>query len=367
MKERLKELIERGLHRLPDLSNLPLRRQVTGGLAVSVLLHLLAFFLIGLLAAILPQSAAVVPDRAPPLVPVEIEMIPVQIPELAAKPEEPPVIDAEGLQKSKVAPERARFQSSQDMLAASEKAGKGLQPLPSQEGLDLPLTQFRTQQGAVGEVQEAGETAPVKPPMPAYKVKPLPREYLDAMAKVQEIDPEKPGEPVPADPVTKQGPGLEPKPTPSPKPVATPLPKTTEMARLDPQPAKSPGAQPEMRQTRVEGSINNRGRAGVDAIRTPLGEYRRKLSAQIQSRWQYHTRERMDLLALGTVRIRFFVTRDGHAQDIQIVESNSNRSFADVCEQSVREAKLPPPPNDLELMNDGRLELVFSFTLYSDH
>ena len=134
-----------------------------------------------------------------------------------------------------------------------------------------------------------------------------------------------------------------------------------------PQPVRDAGFTPDLRRTRIEGSISNRGKAGVDALRTPLGVYRRQVSQQIQSRWLYWTKKRMEMLAIGTVRIRFFVTQEGRLEDVEIVSNDSNDSFAGVCEQSVREAEIAPPPADLELMKDGRLELVFSFTLYNTH
>jgi outer membrane biosynthesis protein TonB len=335
-------------------------------------------------------------------------------------PEPPPIvenrslaaIDRKGLEKSEVKPVDAKFQSDEDMVAGTERAGKGLEPLPTQDGPDLPFVDFKTQTGASTgspkEVKSAGESAstpaaPAAASAPLYKPKPLAKQYLEALAQLQkgatpaEATPD-PSEPVPpVEPPKPPAPQLKapvvdapmpdevpvsskpPLPAPPPRPVpvpatATPPPKkeAAEMAKLvtpppRPQAPREAGFTPDMRRTRIEGSISNRGKPGVDALRTPLGVYRRQVSQQIQSRWLYWTKKRMDLLAIGTVRIRFFVTQQGRVEDVEIVSNDSNESFAGVCEQSVREAEIAPPPADLELMKDGRLELVFSFTLYNTH
>jgi outer membrane biosynthesis protein TonB len=134
-----------------------------------------------------------------------------------------------------------------------------------------------------------------------------------------------------------------------------------------PQPIKEPGYTPELRPTRIDGSISNRGKTGVDAQRTPLGVYRKAVSKLIESTWMRRTRTEMPSLAVGTVRIRFNITQSGHIEDLKVVSNDSNKSFELICEQSVREANVAPPPADLGVMKDGRLELVFSFTLYDTH
>jgi TonB family protein len=124
------------------------------------------------------------------------------------------------------------------------------------------------------------------------------------------------------------------------------------------------GYVPELNQTRVEGSISNRGALGVDAVKTPMGVYRQQLTMQIGSRWEHHRRKLMDLISVGTVRVLFYVTREGRVQDLRVLESSSNQTFVEVCERSVREAEIAPPPPEVELMNDGRMEIAFTFTIF---
>jgi outer membrane biosynthesis protein TonB len=332
--------------RLPDLRAVPRRKQIAGGLLFSVLLHvgLLVVLLLG--AWIFPERAevALVPPPPPKVEEalIEMEIVVVKAPEPAI-PQEPPVIDPKGLAKADAAPDRPVFQSSQDMLAGSEKPATGSVPLPSQDGVDHPAIEFKNQAASFGKNAEPAETPAAMPsePPPSPPV-PKPIEPKASMPNENEV------------PLY-------------PKPVATPPPRlalmTTPAPR--PQPPRESASTPEMRATRIEGSISNRRRPGVDAVRTPLGVYQQRLSAQVQARWQYYTRQQSDMLALGTARVRFFVNRDGKVQGVQVISNDSNSAFANICEQSIREADMPAPPSDLEAMKDGRLELFFSFTLYS--
>jgi len=407
--------------RLPDLTSVPPRRQMAGGIIASIVLHLLVLLGIALVAWLMPDAKPTFAGTPPsPTNDLEVQIMSPdeEEPPPAANPEITPTFDRKGLEKSEEAPENPRFQSDENMVAGTERAGQGLEPLPSQGGVDLPFTEFKNQAASLGKSEaDAAPPAPeekptsVPPLPPLYQPQPLRKQYLDALARIEsgsqpagETAPipepakpmpepiaeepppetktvEKPAEdqiavyaatatpaPKPA-PATPEPERIKPVPIP-PEPRATPPPRRTEeLAMLTtppPRPQPRPDAvyQPETRQTRIEGAISNRGRPGVDAVKTPLGVYKREVSAQIQARWLYWTKKRMDLLSLGTVRVRFFISQEGQVQNVQIVSNDSNQTFANVCEQSVREAEIRPPPADLGMMRDGRMELVFSFTLY---
>ncbi|MGV3533687.1 MAG: energy transducer TonB family protein, partial [Chthoniobacteraceae bacterium] len=70
----------------------------------------------------------------------------------------------------------------------------------------------------------------------------------------------------------------------------------------------------------------------------------------------------------GDVRIRFTVGRQGKTGNIQGVANNSNRNFAGLCVQVIRDSKLDPiPPEVVEHLDGERLEIPFTFTLYPTH
>ncbi len=357
MRKDLQRFLRRISAALPDIRHMPPRRQMAGALALAMCLHAVAFLLMGVVGWLFPGNPLTLADAKPAMTavewvlpPPEPERVPLLIKEA---PDSLPVADSEGLAKSEKAPEAAVFQSSQNMRAASERPGDGSVPLPSQDGVNLPFTQFKNQSSRNGmprDSESAVEPAP-QPKAPAYRVNPMPQKEVETLAR---LEPEKKmPTPLPEEPVSP------------PDTVKPPEPANETLPGQPPQPQRPPAFQAELRKTRVEGNISNRGRPAVDAIRTPLGVYRQKLGAHIHSRWNYYRAQTADLHALGTVRIRFFVNRAGKIQDVEILENNSNQTFGDVCERSVREAEIPPPPRDLELMKDGRLEMVFSFTLYS--
>ena len=126
-----------------------------------------------------------------------------------------------------------------------------------------------------------------------------------------------------------------------------------------------PGYQPQLEKTKIAGSISNRGKASVNAVRTPLGVYTKQVSEAVGSRWNYYVAQHRDLYPIGAVKLIFKIDRQGKVQDLQIIENNSNSVFANMCEQCVREAEFaPPPPDVIEAMKNETLEIPFSFTLY---
>jgi TonB family protein len=70
-------------------------------------------------------------------------------------------------------------------------------------------------------------------------------------------------------------------------------------------------------------------------------------------------------LRVGEARIKFYVKSNGHVEDVEIETNTSNAIFGMICTESITRAELPPiPPEVATLLDDGRLEIEFSFTLY---
>ncbi len=358
----MRERLARISARLPDLSGIPPRRRVAAALGFSALLHLVGLILLLGFAWLFPESRREFPPIAEVKMPeIEIEILPpvAEPPEIAAVPKIPPVIDPKGLEKAEEVPEEPDFQSSQNMLAGSEKAGNGIEPLPSQNGAKLPFVEFKTQPARLGKGEEPAPEADAPSPSPAAPVPEPPREMASKQEAVKpvELRPEKSNEREIA---------IYPKPPTPPATarqemamLATPVPRSER--------AKAAAQQPELQKTQVEGSITDRRQPGVNAVKTPLGVYQQRLSMQVRARWLYYKKKHGDMLALGTTKIRFFVTQDGRVEGIRVLENDSNQTFANICEQSIREAEVPAPPSDLDVMKSGRLELIYTFTLYDTH
>jgi outer membrane biosynthesis protein TonB len=378
------------------LNNVPVRRQATWALIASVILHLLLFLCVIFMTGLLPPPKLDFAKTKPALQELELTIVPpepeplqiVQPEELIQPRNERETIDSDGLAKAAEAPKDPAFESDENMKAASEKAGTGDEPLPTIEGKNLPFRNFKTQDVLLGSPKLPPAPAlpePVAPqPQPvAQKPEPQPAPEVAKATPPPLREVTKPAEDELAiaekakpatQPITKV---IQPPPRPVPVPVQVPVadaPKPAEkvdMAKLitpppRPQPIMQPGFQAQQEQTRIEGSISNRGKAAVDAVKTPLAVYRKQVNAAIGSRWYYYVKERRDLIAFGSVKVTYAITAKGKMVDVRVVMNTSNESLARICEQSIREAEIGPPPEEAQpAMLDGRLEGELSFTYYN--
>ena len=69
-------------------------------------------------------------------------------------------------------------------------------------------------------------------------------------------------------------------------------------------------------------------KVGVDADATPLGRYNKAVHVAISPKWNTYIREHMDLITLGTVRVRFFITPNGKVEDIRLLSNTSTEALA---------------------------------------
>lgn len=389
---------------LRDPQSVPVPRQITIALVLSVLAHLLILFfilarttLLQWLMALLIMLGLHTPEpppkiqfaRAKPkLQPLEIELVPLppEPPKLFTLNErdKPEFLDSTGLAAAEKPAETPKFESDQDMIAASLNEPTGDAPLPSMDGRkDMSFTNFKTQNALLGAKPElfpdialAATPAPQTPifkPQPVREPKPEPQTPPEKTPAPQTTPPE-------PDPTATTAPdGLKhvelpnenqfPLPLKKPKAPDPIMPPTRpqpsqEMAKLVPRDAK-PGYQPNQVQTKIEGNISNRGAASADAVKTPMGVFKKKISEAIGSRWHYYMKQRNDLVTVGLARVSFFVTKDGRVQDVRVIDNSSNDMFAFACKQSILEAEIPPaPPETFEAMKDERMEITFTFNLY---
>lgn len=314
-------------------------------------------------------------QKSPPPPEVTLEIIP-------PSKNERPFIEAKEV--SEKAPENSPFQSDQNSKAASEQLPEGQLPLPSQQGIEQAALELQNQRHTTGEkpASQAGNPLPSQPPSPP------------ATPARQSPSQQKPSQsPTPA---ATPNTTTKPTPNPQPTPTATPPPnniklleppesrvesskqavqtadKSSPTSTSPPRQASVPGSQgiakgyqPETRQTVIHGNISNRGRSSVAAEATPLGRYRKGVSDAIGSRWYYYVDERMGILSIGTVDVSFKVTASGKVSGLHVVSSNGNESLTDCSLRSIMDAKLPPiPPDVVRTLQNGVLEIDYSFTVY---
>jgi len=391
---------------LPDLNNVPQQRQAVGAIVASLIVHLLLLLTVVGVAHLMPDMHHV--DFAQPKMepePLELTLVDLSPPkeesaELLTQEElqartRLAQIDSTGLTPSTEKPKEALFESDVDMKAGSELPATGNLPLPSQEGRDLPGAQFKNQDVIVGSPAKAPAPLSLPQPMPQPE---LPEVTVDTKSKEPNPEPAtapKPPEPLPAPEVLKpseqeiavttkmtdvpEGPITRLTPaTPAfrtrqmpntPAPRVQPAPPTLqdrlEMAKLSPptKPVPESGYQEQQIKTRVAGGITDRGRNGVDAVKTPLGVYMKNVRAAISSRWTFYLRQHPDRYSFGSVELDYAITEDGKITNVRVLSNTSNSSFAMLCEQCLREAEIAPPPDEAQAaMNDGKLEESLTFT-----
>jgi outer membrane biosynthesis protein TonB len=298
----------------------------------------------------------------------------------------PPYIRTLDEQASDKAPDQPVFQSDKDTLAAAELPASGDKPLPTQQGKDIPEFDFDTRPFRLDKV--AADAATAAPASPTDSKNP---------SKDKERHPKTP---TPA-PDSKSKPSAQPQPTatpsgelaslklqPSPTPQATPEefpdvsqtpppPEADPLARQNPvSPAtpstvtsrglpKTPGYQPQTIQTKMAGSISNRGRAAPSALGTPFGRYQKAISDAVGMRWYYYVAQKADLISVGAVKIHFVISESGRVRDVKIMSGNANGVLADVSEQAITEAEIPPiPPDVAATLSDHQLDMDFEFSEY---
>jgi TonB family protein len=306
-------------------------------------------------------------------------------------------LDTDGLQSSETPPENAAFESDKNSRAASELPATGNLPLPSQEGRELPFTQFSNQNYSLGkgdhpapEMEIAKATVPTPEPMrkPELSTSPAPEESQPTptpfpLSKPTPVPTPTP-EPTPTPPEDSIALG---KPTPVPTSTPAPAFKTTrdtsrpistpsqQLAKLiSPPPARTqpemlrpsePGYQPQHERTKIDGGITNRGKPGVDAVASPIGRYKKSVADAIGSRWYHYVDQFKDMITVGEVHVRFYLTPEGRVENAKIISNTSNASFGNLCVRAVLEAQIPVMPDELApALNDGRLEIDYNFLTY---
>ena len=316
------------------------RRKAVAAVIVSVVVHFLIILLVTLALAFRPPVFVPQADETP------VELTIVAAPESQPK-QKPSYVETSDSQGAEKPPEDAPFESDKDTQAASPLPATGDAPVPTQDGNQRVALSFENKEYTAGP-QARPSTPAVQPP--------------------QETAPE-----------PKAEPEAEPKFTPKsitqlallepPKPQSTPRPqsKAVQQQKQQPQVPQPPGYQPQTRITRIRGNISNRGRSAVSATATPLGRYKKMLSDAIGSRWYYYVNDQMGLLNVGTVEVRFVVRDSGKVERVQVLRNSSNESFASCSVRAIMEAEIPPIPKDLvPMLESGRIEIEYSFTILSN-
>jgi TonB family protein len=313
------------------------RKKVTLAVLGSVLLHAFLFLSVTGYYTIFPPPANPKGTETPE------ENTPPEMTILDTPPEkEQQYVRTDDDQKTDQKQDNAPFQSDKDTAAASEKQSNQQAPLPTQDGKDLESLMFKNNDFSLAMNGQdysrysanGGENAASTPvPTPESTPTPAPTAKEDELAI------------------------LKPAPTPPP----TPIPNTAKNNQNQPG-APRTAYRPQNIVTRMQGNLSNRGHSSVSALGTPQGRFQKAVEDAVGSLWYYFVEQRADLINTGTVRIEFVVSPSGEVVSAQVVSNSSNETLATCSLQSIRQAKIPPMPQELVPLVPRRgLEFTFSF------
>jgi len=276
-------------------------RTVLFALLAAILIHLLVAFFLAAFGGIF-APATPVEDK-----PAELTFVDLS----SAAPKNSAFIEND---ESKKAPEpkEKTFESNANSIGASELAAAGELPLPSQAGKDRPFMDFETNPYTLDTKGAQPQQATAVSQQPEQKAAPQP-EPITAAEQFALL-------------TQKSAAALE-------RPMAASQPQSAYRRMKE--------------KTRIAGNITNHGTSAVNALGTPLGKYEKIVIDSIGSRWYAFMDQKRDFANFGTVRVRFYVDRTGKVKDLKITENGSNEAFANICIQSVMEAKLPSIPEDV--------------------
>lgn len=135
--------------------------------------------------------------------------------------------------------------------------------------------------------------------------------------------------------------------TASPASSAPPVPSESSVNRLPPAPASD--------------ALEESDTGSVAA----LGEWRQAVANAIGICWDRYRNSRKEALILGSVIIRFRVDAEGKVSDLRVQSNTAGPTNAMYATRSIIEAKIPPiPPERVQKLSGGRVEIDFTFTIY---
>jgi outer membrane biosynthesis protein TonB len=323
------------------------RQKVLWAVFLSLLLHL-----------VVGVSIASFGDKLQPSLPEDEKPAELTIVDLAPMPTPPtgpknmPFIDTTEQTDTKEEPKEKTFESNANSIAASELPALGIAPIPTQEGKELPTMDLKNRQHSLDG--EGAQAQPVSRPAPTPSITP------QATAQPTSTPSPTPS----ATPPTPQ-PTSTPTPTPnadllamfraSPPPTARTPESEKEVRSPPPKASPAPVSRPpassayrrEQIKERIAGNISKRGVSSVNAVGTPLGRYEKIVYDAIGKRWYALCDANRDRVDIGTVHVQFVVARDGKINDIKVTSGGTSESFANLCLQSVQDAKPGAIPEDV--------------------
>ncbi|MFH1066631.1 MAG: hypothetical protein V1746_01840 [bacterium] len=256
-------------------------------------------------------------------------------------------LDSSGMVKTDKPDPHAQLESEANTIAASRERGAGNASLPSVSGEKAPW--LETRESRISPSYRGQMPVPPSPPeQPQLQPAPQP----SPIAKQDVKPPEESG----LLPTRKDvfEPSLSARPTPRPAPprdVAARAPPSVFSA--------------DRRASQISGGAALGDAASLASQESAMGRYKSKLYRAIGSRWYLYVQNRMSLLSIGQVRVRFYIRANGVIEKTEFVEGDPHTVLADISRRSVLEVgALEPFPLELkQQLGEGYWEEI-TFNIY---
>lgn len=400
-------------------------QKVLVSMVAAVAAHML--LLVGI-AAFLALASVYGPQKAEAaVVPEEVTIM---LEDLISEEEEekqPTYIRTSPDQQAKRAPEKARFESDRDTLAASKLAARPDDPkameVPTLHGeREREVLEMKKRKFVDGEFEEKSLSSQPVVPMSVRgsmrKFEPTPQKMEPPVDSKEKLKPDKAekltrrpvwelaelsqvqksqqsfvdpnlddsgmqvGKQVDEeDQVAKRDKEVEKKGEPEDKPrvmISKPISAMTSEAQAQAAqaasadipptpkpPSEKPSFTPETDLSKVSGTISNRGKAALDVKASELGKYKKKVTQAVERKWHRYRQDHADYATYGSLKIKFKVSERGDVFAIKISRNNSNTVMTDFTLRSIIDADIPPMPRKIkELLRGKPLEITYSVIIY---
>lgn len=329
---------------------------------ISLLLHL--FLLLFFFSPIFHFFHFAKSKEKPAAKAITLTMVPPPVPKKINLPEKKHFIDSSQSLPTDKPDANARFESDMNTRAASKEKGEGPSDLPSQQGTKVPELNTRD---TVFTPDRKGEIAP-RPPVvtqPEPKPQPQPRPPTQPVVvspPQQQSDQQKNEKALKRENeltlATKSPPTEEVKPSP-PTPPTPPKQPQTE-ARPPPSSFIA-----DRRKSAIFGGAQLGEESSIASQETILGRYKSKLYRAIGSRWYLYVQNRITLLNVGQVKIRFYIRSDGVIEKTEFTEGEANSTLGTLSRRAIMDVgTLEPFPDALkQQLGEGYWEDI-TFTIY---
>lgn len=358
------------------------KQNVQIGIATSVVLHAALLFIFAWMLGI-EQTARELWKQARKAAeePTVTMLFPEQVmptPKLKPNLETKQYIRTTQNESTEAKPVKSGFISDRNTKAAAKEAPfpDATAAMPSMNGIDRPTLELANRKYQDGKPAEDNAGKPA-PPAPAPRALPVPSplqpKESTALPQLDKPKPaEKPLQMAKADatPMARMMEQMDKadarldtgklplevrKPSPAAAATAPPTPHVappTEPLAMPPTPAPPQKREldnfsPFTQTAKVKGTISNKGDAAVDAEATPMGKFMRAVTSAVEKKWHFLRTKNADAVSYGYLKVRFYVNRQGHAEDIRFVEKANNPRMEDFTLEAILKADIPPIPKDL--------------------